>query len=195
MERKSNQIWVTIAVLLSVFALISLVSTLLYISHRPMLYDSIGILVWVSPIVNGLAFLFALIYLLAGYNKENAIWYKLFVIVFCISLLMSLESILKLLVVRPVLTRFIVADYAVILGLVMTVAIAKNLGKKTAMTLTGISMALPLCLSIAIAIIFIGDTALNVTLAAGLFRCFILAFVLFVATKSKYVDKDIRGTV
>jgi len=63
------------------------------------------------------------------------------------------------------------------------------------MTLVGITMLLPLLLSICIAIIFIGDTSLNVALAAGLFRCFILAFVLFVATKSKYVDKDIRGTV
>lgn len=194
MDRKSNKKWVIVCVILILTGLTFQVVNAMSIGTQ--VEDAL--LYWTAKAVNALTLVLALIYLLKGYKKEDAKLYKAFLIVYGIGILISSATIAPLFEVRPVITRVLIPNYAIMYGTVMVLAFADNLGEKKSMLLAWVNFALVAVLLIALLLTHPGtlrggsimDNAIIIHIA----KFFILSLTLVITTRSKYVDKETRGT-
>lgn len=157
--------------------------------------DESGILLKISSLCALAALLFAGYYIISGYTKDAAKFYKSFAFLFAVSQLSAMICSLF----ESTLNIVDITCYFFGLAFIVLMIFKKNLGKKVSLILCGIIIILcVISLSIAIQTatgIDLGDNLLGtLTTARGVIQ--ILLGVLFgIMTYAKYLDKDARGTI
>ena len=178
--------------LMALLCLVSIASAIIiFTGNIPAGYETSGpeyatthTLYGIAHVVNALALACGMTNLLKGGNKQNAIWYKAFVLQVMLGVALRLVGTL----IKPgfglpaALMICVLADM-VILGFV------KNLGKQKSEIVCYAMVALELVLGI---VTFDKGAALS-SIAGGLIRL-ILAGSIGLAVHEKYVDKAKRGT-
>ena len=194
MDRTSNKKWVVVCIILIISGLVFQVINAITVGAQ----TEDAMLYWLAKIVNALTLILALVYLIKGYKKEDAKLYKAFLIVYGIGILISSASMVVLVNFIPVITRVLVPNYAIMYGTVMVLACAENLGEKKSMMFAWVNFALVAILLVALLITLPGTarggTLINSAVDIHIAKYFILSLVLVVTTRSKYVDKETRGT-
>ena len=140
----------------------------------------------VESISNLLALIYAFFYLINGYKKDFATYYKIAMLVNAVNALVvtALSS--------NEATKYIsIISCAICFGAILTLALAKNLGKNTSITLCLIVIVLR---TMGIVSCFMASATLDINLILMLSQL-VLALVILLATIAKYVDKQERNTI
>lgn len=173
---------------LNVFAIIiSVISIFCALSVMYVAINSeLDILYIVETVSCLFSLLYAFVYLINGYKKDFAKYYKVAMIVNAINALVvtALSS--------NEATKYIsIISCAICFGAITTLALAKNLGKNTSLLLCGIVIVLR---TMGIISAFIAHVSMNIDLIIMLSQL-VLSLVILLATIAKYVDKDERHTI
>lgn len=139
-------------------------------------------------IFNIVALLSAMHYIVRGYTKDSAKYYKVFAGLFALS---SLVSLLYMYVDAED-TLFQVASTAVIFGLIIILAVAPNLGKKRSLILCGIAIVIRLA-DLIVAFFTVKESAWPLWMIyMSYFSQLVLAVLLGIMNYAKYLDKAAR---
>ncbi len=137
----------------------------------------------ICGVFNIYALLFAGYYILAGYKKNAAKFYKVYALLFAIS-----QSIL-LFYICSLTTEFILIFLtALALSVILTLLFGRNMGKKVSLILCGILVLFAVLLLIFL-LIYVNKLILLECSIVNL----ILVSLCFVLTYAKYVDKATRN--
>lgn len=139
----------------------------------------------IIKVINLLAWVFALIYILHGYRKNAAVYYKVFGWGYLITHLAFLASLVTA-KDSPVIFYFTCGISIIIL---LTLLLKLNLGKKISLILCAILVLMKVIILICMWISTKDFSALSTRLIDLDFAC-----LLGILTYAKYLDKDERGT-
>lgn len=187
MERKTNKGLIAGGMILCMLGLASEVTVFTAVGEM-------GVLSYVSALVMSVALIIAIIYIINGYGKKDAKLYKLFLLFFAIATLIDISLSATAGVYTSAYTALNAVLLAVSFGAICTLYFAKDLGERTSKNLA----LAPLVLNIIILLIAIfAYRGLMLLFSICLFsvRHIILGAVLYISVKSKYEDKEARGTI
>lgn len=148
--------------------------------------SNLDMLYIVESISNLLALIYAFFYLINGYKKDYATYYKVAMLVnaanaLVVTALSSNEN-----------TKYIsIISCAICFGAILTLALAKNLGKNTSLALCLIVVVLR---TMGLISCFMANATVDIVLILLLSQL-VLALVILLATIAKYVDKQERNTI
>lgn len=143
-----------------------------------------------------LALLGALIYLLTGYQKDSAVFHRIFLVLYAVSTVFQNVSITY--VGESVFSRINVALYTVIFGNVLVLLLAKDFGKTKTFAVCGVNLlcsAVLLASRIAVlnpeltAFEVLRDIEMILLVASEV----VISLIAFVVSAAKYADKEARG--
>jgi len=191
MTRKKNVFWIVYALLFGAIGIITSISTLAINEDRK-------VLGYVTPILCCIAIVVGMVYLIKGYHKQDAKIFKAFLITYGIFLLLRVPTSCLLYSVRPFAAMGASVSSAEALAIVTTQFFAKDLGQKTSLVLAGYSLIITYLFTIIIVIVckgtLRGGDIATMALNIGNIRHSVLATIFYVGVRSKYVDKNERGT-
>ena len=151
--------------------------------------ESVAVLIYIRLALGILAILSGFVYVLGGYKKNDAVYYKLFMLLVC------LEAVFTLIV--DLMVTQVKGDTSPVSGILRTIicvnlvilAFAKDLGKQTSIGLAGAVLGVSLFNIIRLIVLY-GRFGIIADAAAGL----ALALLVLLLVIGKYMDKTERGT-
>jgi len=142
-----------------------------------------GVTMQVVCVCNIAALIYAAFYILAGYNKDNANFYKIFGAIY------ALAQIVDLAFLGTVNAGYVVMLFAaLILAAILVLVFSKDLGKQKSMTICIVLVALTAALTICAA------SGVLVEVVGMYWVKLVLACLYTLMTFAKYVDKAARGS-
>ena len=138
----------------------------------------------ISTVIRLLALLYAGFYILSGYRKDAAKYFKIFGILYLFSTVLGLISCIS-----NTPTVLSVIFYVLSIIAILALAFAKDLGKAKSFVLCGILVALQIALSVSVYLQ--ADPAI---VKINMFISMDLACLFGIMTYAKYLDKTERGT-
>lgn len=176
--RKSLKIF---AIIICILAIAS-VGFMVYMAFN----SDIDVFYKVEVVSNIIALLFVFEYIILGFKKDFASYYKLAMYV------NAANALIVTAVASNESTKYIaIISCAICFGCILTLAVAKNLGKKMSLILC--TVVILLRISGIISYYFSANTV-DISLIIMISQL-VLALVILVATIAKYEDKTIRHTV
>ena len=177
----------TISLILAILSIVAFAAGVYVLVTSPVIHNNSGmlfaLLIWMASLV------FAAIYGFKGFGKPAAKFYKAFLILVLISLLVYLWLGVNCLLngeARPDLATVILTALCCIC--VAIFAFVKDFGKLASTVFAYIYLIAGL------AIFFIGLLTAEIPAIIVSFGQFLLAEITFVLVDAKYIDKDARGT-
>lgn len=187
MERKTNKGLIAGGVILCMLGLASEVTVFTAVGEM-------GVLSYVSALVMSVALIIAIIYIINGYGKKDAKLYKLFLLFFAIATLLDIAINASAGTYTSVFTALNTVFLAVSFGALCTLYFAKDLGEIVSKNLALAPMVINIIILI-MAIFAYSGSLLLFSMCLFSVRHIILGAVLYISVKSKYEDKEARGTI
>ena len=144
-----------------------------------------GLLIVIARILGILSFLFSTYYILYGYSKDDAKYYKICGWFFLLAYLLSLIGEI---VYGKNAAAIILSSIAFVC--ICILVIGKNLGKTISLLLCVVTFVLNIATVI---VVYCAADSASVIITASAWSKLILAFVYGVCTVAKYIDKTERG--
>ena len=138
----------------------------------------------ISTVIRLLALLFAGFYILSGYSKDAAKYYKLFGIVYLLSTVLGLISCIS----NTPTVLSVICYVLTIIG-ILALAFAKDLGKTKSFIICAVLVVLQIALTVSVYLQ--ADPAI---VKINMFISIDLACLFGIMTYAKYLDKAERGT-
>lgn len=149
-------------------------------------------LVQLCGIVSIIALMAALYYIILGYGKNAAVYFKFYLWLFDFSALLSIIGA----GIKMGNTLDLIAA-SVIFALVLVMAIGKDLGKRNSTIICSVVFALAVLRFAAVAAFdssLLADSQNGLTYIFRLITTVVMASVMWIMTYAKYADKDSRKT-
>ncbi len=192
MSRKKNIFWVIYAVVFGLLGIASIYSCFAVEENNK-------VLGYVAPILCAVAIAIGMVYLIKGYGKSEAKIYKAFLVAYGIVLLFRAPACCLIYPLRPYVAMGAVVSCVGAFGVVAVLFFSDGLGSKLSIGLAGYSLIMTYLFAILEVIICKGSArggdlpTMAFNMSAG--RQAVLATVLYVSVRSKYIDKAERGKI
>lgn len=168
-----------------------LISVALVLEFLKLIRPAESVITQIDMLLCMAAMLPALLYILSGYRKSAAQFYKVFMYMFAASCLCSLANDVIYTIIDHYTAYFSTVVRALVFVGALLLAFIPNFGKRKSLGVAYGILALELVNSIRLVVRYGGNFALIVKSVSGVvIACVVCMFVL-----CKYADKDARGTI